>query len=118
MTETPLAAFHSAGGMKQPDVAPLMPPRKTKRATLAPAESAFRTQKQSGSANYSERARLLAALRRVTQKETKYRYGALGVKQTGGVQQGFLGTHSSWLTMGSVYPKGEREDTHPRGSAH
>lgn len=63
-------------------------PSQDKEAARAPAESALRTRKRSGSANYLECARLLAALRSVTQKETKYGYGALGVKQTGGVRQG------------------------------
>lgn len=36
MTEPPLVAFHSAGEMKRQDVAPLMPPRKTKRPLALP----------------------------------------------------------------------------------
>lgn len=50
-------------------------PSQDKEAARAPAESALRTRKRSGSANYLECVRLLAALRCVTQKETKYGYG-------------------------------------------
>lgn len=64
------------------------------------------------------RTLLLAAMRRVTQGETKHGCPAppLGVKKTGGVRSGFLGRYSSSLTMGLSISSEKRRRGHvPEG---
>lgn len=106
-----------SGQMKWPDVAPPTPLLTARRRDfLRSSRVGFEDMKWSGSGQLRGVWALLCALRSFAQMETKNGSWARGVKQTGGVQPGFL--QMFMATKAYIYPRGEREGTYPTGSVH